>query len=1051
VSTYEYPSDAPPVAPPAHTPPHSIEAEQAVLGTLLISERPMYALVIEEGLKPEDFFRPRHQAIFGAMLALYEQSEPIDRLTVVEHLRAKNMLDQAGGEAAIDELSGPVPQAANVRQYARIVREHALMRRLLSTTSEIQLAVTSRQGDARQLIETAERMMLEVAHDDRQKEFRNIGEILDEETTKLHELSLSDTQLTGTPSGYHDLDAITGGFQPGNLIILAARPSMGKCLVGSTLIRDPATGEERRLDELVAAVNHGDEAWVSSLGADLQMHAARVAGAMASGRKPVFRVTTRLGRSVVASASHPVLTMRGWTPVEDLRAGVRLGVPTGLPARALVGVSTGGAIETDRDRTVFGDTPALEVGWDEVVCIEPAGVEETYDLDVPGFRNFVADDIVVHNSAFVTNIAENVAIQTNRAVALFSLEMGESELAQRFLASQAKIKGEELRRGRVAEHRWPKILEASNKLAQSPLFVDDSSDVSMLDIRAKSRRLHQQHGLGLIVIDYLQLLRADARIESRVQQVGEMSRGLKILARELSVPVIALSQLSRAVESRTDKKPMLSDLRECVTGDTNVLLANGGRVPIADLVGTQPDVIALEDGRLVTARADLVWEVGVRRVHEVRLASGRTLRATADHRVRTDDGWTTVGDLASGTRVALARKVPEPEAPVRWPEDHVVLLGQLIGDGSYLKGQPMRYTTASEENSEAVRRAAEHGFGAKVNRHAGRGSWHQLVISGNGTRWKPAGVGAWLKELGIHGQRSKEKRIPAGAFALPDDQMATLLRHLWATDGTMWVGRSGRGKTIARVAYATINPLLARDVAALLLRLGIVARIAAAPKANASTTYHVVVTGADQQRAFLDLVGAFGPRVPQAEQLRAYLSTVTPTTNVDTLPPSAFRRVKRVMAECGISQRQMAELRGTSYGGAAHVSFAPSRALIGGYAEVLGDEELREMATSDLFWDRVVDVVEIGDEPVFDLTVPGPACWLADGIVTHNSGNIEQDADLVMFLYREEYYDKETERQGLADVIIAKHRNGGLGEVELVFANEYPKFLNRAGERHAQG
>lgn len=816
MSTYEYPpSDAPPVAPPAHTPPHSIEAEQAVLGTLLISERPMYALVIEEGLNPEDFFRPRHQAIFGAMLALYEQSEPIDRLTVLEHLKAKNLLEQAGGEAALDELSGPVPQAANVRQYARIVRENALLRRLLSTTSEIQLAVTSRQGDARSLVETAERMMLEVAHDDRQKEFRNIGEILDEETTKLHELSLSDTQLTGTPSGYTDLDAITGGFQPGNLIILAARPSMGKCLVGSTLIYDPMSGRRRRLDEVVGAVHRGEDAWVASVGPELRMQPAKVAGAMASGRKRVFRVTTKLGRSVVASANHPLLTMRGWKAVETLTPGARVAVPRLVPRRdvpavmhdheivmlaALIAdgsltertprfcfgpespvlaevekaaaafgtrlrttpggngtatISAGrgaprnpvrelceehgiwgllsgekfvpdaifglderqiarflsvlyacdghvhvsprlrqvgytsiserlahdvqhlllrlgivgkirtlrrevyegtettarevlitgqadlGAFcelirvvgKTDRqDRVLAGlaaapastnvDTlpPAIwdhvvaakgarpwadvsqetgrarnhnwhvgtrglsrshlatlahalgdegldrlatsELWWDEIVSIEPAGEEETYDLDVPGFRNFVADDIVVHNSAFVTNIAENVAIQTNRAVALFSLEMGESELAQRFLASQAKIKGEELRRGRVAEHRWPKILEASNKLAQSPLFVDDSSDVSMLDIRAKSRRLHQQHGLGLIIIDYLQLLRADARIESRVQQVGEMSRGLKILARELAVPVIALSQLSRAVESRTDKKPMLSDLRE---------------------------------------------------------------------------------------------------------------------------------------------------------------------------------------------------------------------------------------------------------------------------------------------------------------------------------------------------------------------------------------------------------------------------------------------------------------------------------------------------------
>jgi replicative DNA helicase len=165
-------------------------------------------------------------------------------------------------------------------------------------------------------------------------------------------------------------------------------------------------------------------------------------------------------------------------------------------------------------------------------------------------------------SALVTNIAENAAIDHGRPVALFSLEMSETELAQRFVASQGRIKGDELRKGRVADHKWPKILEASQRLASAPLFIDDSSDVGLLEIRAKARRLHQQHGLGLIIIDYLQLMRADARIESRVLQVGEMSRGLKILARELAVPVIALSQLSRAVESRTDKRPILSDLRE---------------------------------------------------------------------------------------------------------------------------------------------------------------------------------------------------------------------------------------------------------------------------------------------------------------------------------------------------------------------------------------------------------------------------------------------------------------------------------------------------------
>ena len=165
-------------------------------------------------------------------------------------------------------------------------------------------------------------------------------------------------------------------------------------------------------------------------------------------------------------------------------------------------------------------------------------------------------------SALVTNMAENAAIDYNKPVALFSLEMSETELAQRFVASQARVKGEELRKGRVAEHRWAKIVEASTRLANAPLFIDDSSDVGMLEIRAKARRLHQQHGLGMIIIDYLQLMRADGRVENRVEQIGQMSRGLKILARELDVPVIALSQLNRGVEQRTDKRPVLSDLRE---------------------------------------------------------------------------------------------------------------------------------------------------------------------------------------------------------------------------------------------------------------------------------------------------------------------------------------------------------------------------------------------------------------------------------------------------------------------------------------------------------
>jgi replicative DNA helicase len=385
-------------APPVngvHAPPHNLEAEQSVLGAILLSERSLYALVIEEGLRAEDFYRDRHSVTYAAMLKLYAANEPIDPLTVTEALRQSGELETAGGEGAIDELTGTVPLVGNARRYAQIVKENALLRRLLNTTYEIQASVAGHAMAPRDLVEQAEKAMLEVAHDDRQQDFRSIDEILHDEIDKMQRLSAGDNAMTGTPSGFKDLDELTGGFQPGNLIILAARPSMGK-------------------------------------------------------------------------------------------------------------------------------------------------------------------------SALVTNIAENAAIDYGRAVALFSLEMSETELAQRFVASQGRIFGDKLRKGKVADSEWPKILEATKKLSSAPLYVDDSSDIGILDIRAKARRLHQQapNGLGLIIVDYLQLMRPDSGTDSRVEQVGQMSRGLKILARELKVPVIALSQLSRAVEQRHDKKPILSDLRE---------------------------------------------------------------------------------------------------------------------------------------------------------------------------------------------------------------------------------------------------------------------------------------------------------------------------------------------------------------------------------------------------------------------------------------------------------------------------------------------------------
>jgi replicative DNA helicase len=376
-------------------PPQNEEAETSVLGAILLSEQALDGLLIDVKLKPEDFYRGRHGLIWSAMVGLKEKTdpEPIDVLTVAEELERKGQLEEAGGRPYLASLSNSVPSAGNVRQYGRIVKDHALMRRLLDTTRRIQDEVFTFQGQPKELLEQAEGALFRIAHEDRTGELRSIEAVLHDELDKLEMISREGVAMTGTPTGFTDLDELTGGFQPGNLIVLAARPSMGK-------------------------------------------------------------------------------------------------------------------------------------------------------------------------SALVINIAENAAVEYDKPVALFSLEMSETELAQRFIASQAKLNGDDLRKGRVRPDRWPKVVKATEKLASSPLYIDDSSDLGILDLRAKARRLHARHELGLVIIDYLQLMRPEDTSDSRVEQVGQISRGLKMLARELKVPVIAVSQLSRGVESRPDKKPLLSDLRE---------------------------------------------------------------------------------------------------------------------------------------------------------------------------------------------------------------------------------------------------------------------------------------------------------------------------------------------------------------------------------------------------------------------------------------------------------------------------------------------------------
>lgn len=849
-------------------PPYSLEAEQSVLGGLMIDNASLDA--VAEMLVEADFYRPGHQYIFSIMLELARRSSPFDPVILSAELRSHELLDKVGGDPYLIELARNTPSTSNILAYAQIVRERSVRRKLIQAARRIADSAYNPEGrTSDELLNEAEREVFTIAEE--RPKFggpRSINDVAAVLLEKLETLDLSASGITGLTTGFKELDEMTSGLQPSDLIIIAGRPSMGK-------------------------------------------------------------------------------------------------------------------------------------------------------------------------TTFAMNLVENALMTTDKAVMVFSMEMPAEQLLMRMFSSLGQVDQTKVRTGQLGDQDWDRISSTLALLKDKKLFIDDTPGLSPNDLRTRTRRIAKENGdVALVMVDYLQLMRVPGNSENRTAEISEISRSLKALAKEFRCPVVALSQLNRGLEQRTNKRPIMSDLRECVTGETLVMLADGRRVPIVELVGQTPEVLSVDDaGRIRVSQTDLIWSVGRKMIYEVSLASGHKIRCTGQHRLKGLWDWQRVEELQPGDRLAVARQVREPANITTWDEQELILLAHLLGDGSYVSGQPLRYTTASEANSLAVTEAAEH-LGSRVTRHAGRGNWHQLVIAGNGNRWHPAGVGKWLKSLGIFGQRSAEKRIPAGIFQLSNAQLALFLRHLWSTDGSITRDKNGR----LRIYFSTVSETLIRDVAALLLRFGILLRIRHVISGKGNGWYTGDVSGGDHQQRYMSEIGAFGHQKVLVDELLNKGQSQT-NTNLDTLPQEVFEYVREQMRLLGISQRKMASMRGTAYGGQAHFNFSPSRSTLSSYAELLQDEKLLQLTSSDLFWDRVVSINPVGEEVVYDLTVPGDASWLADGIVSHNSGAIEQDADVIAFVYRDEVYHPEKEgNKGLAEIVIGKQRNGPVGSVHLLFTGRFTRF-----------
>ena len=793
------------------TPPHDIPAEQCVLGGMLLSKDAISDVL--DVIKAIDHYRPAHQIVHETILDLYGRGEPADAVTVAAELTKRGDIAKVGGAPYLHTLIASVPTAANAGYYARIVRERAILRRLVEVGTRIVQLGYAGDADADELVDRAQAEVYGVTERRVSDDYLPLSEIMPDALLEIEAIGRRGGTLTGVPTGFADLDALTNGLHPGQMIVIAARPAIGK----STLALDLARA---------ASIKHG------------------------------------------------------------------------------------------------------------------------------------------------------------LASVIFSLEMSRNEITMKLLSAEARVALQSMRTGQMNEDDWTRLARRMSEVAHAPMFIDDSPNMSMMEIRAKCRRLKQQSELRLVIVDYLQLMTSPKRVENRQQEVSELSRSLKLLAKELGVPVIAVAQLNRGPEQRTDKRPMLSDLREsgCLTADTRILRADTGlEARLGDLVKSGQcgfPVWSLDERlKLVPRRLTRAFRTGVREVFKVTLRSGREVGATANHPFLTYDGWKSLGEIGVGTRVATPRHVPSPSGSRDLPEAEIVMLAHLT------------------------------------------------------ERWP---------------------FVPGAAFALTKRGLALFLRHLWTTAGCVrWDAQSEQ----ASIALTSSSRALVDDVARLLLRFNVLTAVEELVGGSPRRGYRLRVCGPDDQLRFLDYIGVCGPASSEAAACRRGLSARVGGAYVDTVPGEVWDRVRAVLME-----RRGRRSEPAAAAGAAGVRQSPfgvrssgrepsdygSEATepLGEIASVLDGSDLELLATNDVFWDEIASVESLGAQEVYDATVEGTHNFVANGIHLHNS--IEQDADVVILLHREDAYEKESPRAGEADFIVAKHRNGPTTTVTVAFQGHYSRFVDMA-------
>ncbi|TGN63243.1 replicative DNA helicase [Nocardioides eburneiflavus] len=532
------------------TPPQDNAAEQSVLGSMLLSKDAIADVV--DVIKGVDYYRPAHEVIHDSIIDLYGRGEPADPITVAAELQKRGELVRVGGAPYLHTLSANVPIAANAGYYAEIVRDKAILRRLVEAGTRIAALGYAGEGEIDDVVDNAQAEVYKVTDRRAAVDYAPLSDIMSGVLDEIEAIGNREAGLYGVPTGFADLDDLTNGLHSGQMIIVAARPAMGKALALDTPLPTP-TGWTT-----MGEVAVGDELY------DAQGRPTRVVAATdVMLDRPCYEVTFSDGSVIVADAEHQWLTTPLSGPAAALEDDRGVPVSSGDSQAPRSSVTTTEVLARTLDRT---HTVAMPDGT--VVKVESVGAVASVPVRCVQVDNedhlYLAGPtgIPTHNSTLALDFCRAASIHNNLTSVFFSLEMTRSEIMMRLLSAEAKVPLNHIRNGTMRDDDWEKLARKMGQVSGAPMFIDDSPNMTMMEIRAKARRLKQRHDLKLIVIDYMQLMSSGKKVESRQLEVSEFSRNIKLLAKELECPIIALSQLNRGPEQRGDKRPMMSDLRE---------------------------------------------------------------------------------------------------------------------------------------------------------------------------------------------------------------------------------------------------------------------------------------------------------------------------------------------------------------------------------------------------------------------------------------------------------------------------------------------------------